>query len=149
MKQFIFYFLFLLFVSCDKSGEPEISLPTEEMAEKIVEDIITLNSEDKVSLVEFKKVNGIEMEHLGADAYGMEFTGSVIFNKSGLSAVHEKFFRKKGFLLILDQKPFQSYTYYKQVEKGTVMNITGVILFLNTENGWVKDRLQISLVNNS
>lgn len=124
------------------------SLPTEELAKENIEAVIKLQSKDKIELNDFRKTDGVREKINEVDNYVLAFEGKITYTETGWT-LEDDYHTKKGFLLLVNEKPsgWGSYEYVK-VEKGTSKDIKGAIRFIKTENGWTKDRVRMTLINN-
>lgn len=126
------------------------NLPTEALAKQNVAEVVMRESKDKVELLEFSKTNALKEKMFDAEYYTVEFDGKVAYKQDGYSLANEHYKRKKGFLLVEDEKPILSaYSEYrgrfKEVKKGQKRNIKGEISFIKKEDGWEKGRVYIYL----
>lgn len=124
------------------------SLPTEQFARENIEEVIKLESDDKVKLIDLKKTDGLKEAYNGIEYYSIDFEGKISFVKDGF--YYDKAYDdEKGFLRFEEKKPYYESYYYKKVSKGTEKNIKGFIRFIKKENGWKRSRSKMFLIKES
>jgi len=114
-----------------------------EIAKPFMENQVSSESKGACKLIEFNKQNGIEKEIFGQKTYTLEYRLMIELQKDFWKASGDKFLHadwywtnfsvldKKGS--VYDEEFTNNYAYFT---KGTKVEITGVIVFENTDNGW-------------
>lgn len=134
-KAVLFLGIGLGLLSCSEKE----NLPTEELAKQEIIELIKEESNDKIELLEFKKIDGLKEKRNEVDFYVIDFDGKISYKQDAYSQVNEDYVRTKGFLIMRDDKPsvYERNSYkYEKVKKGQERNIKGQIGFVKKENGW-------------
>lgn len=135
MKIIQLFLLIALFTSC--SSKPDI-----ERTETILSEQISNESNGKVSLVSIEKTNAVENEFMGQKSYTIQYKAQVeilencfmYVNKSGSGSFFQSF---KTYEVEPEFIPSLQMQIVK-CTKGNKVDFNGSMLFLDTENGWVK-----------
>ena len=114
-----------------------------EIAKSFMNNQISSESKGACKLVEFNKQNGVEKEIFGQKIYTLEYRLIIESQKDFWKESKDKLFGANWYwtnFSVLDEKgdvyAEQFTNNYKYFTKGMRIEITGVIDFENTDNGW-------------
>ncbi len=132
--------LFALFVLFTFSTIQSCSnTPNESRAKKDLTKMINEQSKGKISLVDFKKINGFKNTILGQEVYTIQYSYTILFNDQGWKLGNELsgYF---GNFIVYDEEPNVGFDILnrkaKHFEKGEKYDLQGVFVYAKTDNGW-------------
>jgi hypothetical protein len=112
--------------------------PRASLGKQTLQNIVTSQSDGRIKVTEFDKTNGIAREIAGQRIHTMEYTATIRFQKPGWKG-GDAFVGYFSSFAVADTAPAGWEAFgknWKFFEKNAEVQLTGEIIFEDTENGW-------------